>query len=62
MFLWKFLIYFHLIYNCSAFGCGFKKFDSCLFTVFILLADIFDYMFDLIINNIIREPIIDKML
>ena len=26
-----FLIYFHLIYNCCAFGCG-KKFDKCLLT------------------------------
>ena len=61
-----FLIYFHLIYNCSAFGCG-KKFDKCLLTrwtgtVFILLANIFNHTFNLFINNIVREPIIDESL
>ena len=61
-----FLIYFHLIYNYSAFGYG-KKFDKCLFTeltvtVFILLANIFDYMFNLFVNNVDREPIIDESL
>ena len=58
-----FLIYFHLIYNCSAIGCG-KKFDKCLLTrwnvtVFILLANIFNYTFNLFINDIVRETIID---
>ena len=62
-----FLIYFHLIYNCSASGCGKKKFDKYLltwwnYTVFILLANIFNHTFNLFINNIATEPIIDESL
>ena len=61
-----FLIYFHLIYNCRAFDCS-KKFDKSLLTgwsvtVFILLANIFNYMFNLFINNIVRKPIINESL
>ena len=44
-----------------------KKFDKYLFTgwgaaVVILLAKIFNYMFNLFIDNIVREPIIDESL
>ena len=44
-----------------------KKFDKCLFigwsvAVFILLANIFNYTFNLLINNIVREPITDESL
>ena len=44
-----------------------KKLHKCLFTgwsvtVFILLANIFNYTFSLFINNIVREPIIDESL
>ena len=61
-----FLIFFHLIYTCSAFGYG-KKFNICLLpgwssTVFILLVNIFNYTFNLFINNIVRKPIIDESL
>ena len=61
-----FLIFVHLIYNCSAFGCG-KKFDKYLLTgwsdtVFILLVDIFNHTFNLFINNIFWKPIIDENL
>ena len=69
IFLWinVFFIYFHLIYNRSAFGCDKKKFDKCLFTgwsgtVFILLANIFYYTFKFLRNNIVWEPIIDERL
>ena len=59
-------MYFHLIYNCWAFGRG-KKFDECSFTgwsvtVFILLANIFNYTFNLFLNNIVSESIIDESL
>ena len=61
-----FLIFFYLIYNCSAFGYG-KKFDIYLLTgwsstVFILLVNIYNHTFNLFINNIIRTPIIDESL
>ena len=61
-----FSIYFDLIYNCSTFGCG-KKFDKRLLsewsvTEFNLLANIFNYTFNLFINNIVRKPIIDESL
>ena len=44
-----------------------QKFDKYMFigwsvAVFILLADIFNCMFDLFINNIVRELIIDDSL
>ena len=44
-----------------------KKFDICLLTgwsstVYILLVNIFNHMFNLFINNIVRKPIIDKSL
>ena len=60
------LKYFHLIYNCNAFGYD-KKFDNFLLigwsvTVFILLADISNYTFNLFINNIVRQHIIDERL
>ena len=62
-----FLIYFHLIYNCSAFGCDKKKFDKSLLTgwsstVYILSVNIFNHTFNLFINNIVRKPIIDESL
>ena len=62
-----YLIFFHLIYYCSAFGYGKKKFDICLLTgwsskVFILLVNIFNRTFNLFINNIIRKPIIEESL
>ena len=61
-----FSIFFHLIYNCSAFGYS-KKFDICLLTgwsstLFILLVNIFNHTFNLFINNIISKPIIDESL
>ena len=61
-----FSVFFHLIYNCSAFGYD-KKFDICLLTgwsgtLFILLVNIFDHTFNLFINNIVRKPIIDESL
>ena len=61
-----FLKYFHLIYNCSAFGYG-RKFDKCLLigwsvAVFILLANIFNYTFNLFFNIIVRGLIIDVRL
>ena len=61
-----FLIFFHLVYNCSAFGYG-KKFDICLLTgwsstEFILLVTIFNHTFNLFINNIVRKSIIDESL
>ena len=61
-----FLIFFHLICNCSAFGCG-KKFDVCLLTgwsstVLILLVNILNHTFNLFINKIVRKPIIDESL
>ena len=42
-----------------------KKFDICLLTgwsgtLFILLVDIFNLMFNSFINNIVRKPIIDE--
>ena len=44
-----------------------KKFDKCLLTgwsvaMFILLADIFNFTFNLFINNIVSEPFIDESL
>ena len=56
-----------LIYNWSEFGYSKKKFDEFLFigwsvAVFILLADIFNSIFNLFINNIVKEPIIDESL
>ena len=61
-----FLIFFHLIYNCSVFGYG-KKFDIYLLTgwgstVFIVLVNIFNHTFNLFINNIARKTIIDENL
>ena len=62
-----FQYFFHLIYNCSAFGYGKKKFDIRLLTgwsstVFILLVNMFNHTFNLFINNIVRKPIIDESL
>ena len=44
-----------------------KKFDICLLTgwsstVFILLVSMFNYTFNLFINNIVRKPIVDESL
>ena len=44
-----------------------KKFDKCLLTgwsgtVFILLVNIFNHTFNLFINNIVRQPMIDESL
>ena len=62
-----FSIFFHRIYNCSAFGYDKKKTDICLLTgwsstVFILLVNIFYHTFNLFISNIVRKTIIDESL
>ena len=57
-----FLIYFHLIYNCCEFVYSkmFDLFPGRSVTVFILLVNIFNHTFNLFINNIVWEHLIDE--
>ena len=62
-----FLIFFHLIYDCSAFCCS-KKVGQMLvdwvewYSVYFVGLTFFNHTFNLFINNIVRKPIIDESL